>query len=90
MFKVHGSLEGVGDVITSIGSDPFQQTVGRRLKGVRRHPVSYFLANHVSTASQAKFAKTEHCGLSDAGLKVRAFGADGLQANFIMLQQCGS
>ena len=59
------------------------------LKGTWRHPVAYFLTDHVSSRSQAELAKTVLCALSDAGLKVRAFVADGLQANINMFSHLG-
>ena len=60
------------------------------LKGVWRHPVAYFLTDHLSSASQAELTNTVLCALSDAGLQVRVLVSDGLQANMSMLGHLGA
>ena len=50
------------------------------LKGAWRHPVAYFLTDHVSGETLAQLATTVLSALSDAGLRVRALVADGLNA----------
>ena len=59
------------------------------LKGQWRHPVAYFLTDHLSGETQAELARTVLCALSDAGLKVRAFVSDGHHANLAMFGQLG-
>ena len=59
------------------------------LKGVWRHPVAYFLTDHLSGESQAELTKTVLCALNSAGLKVRTLVADGLQSNMSMFSHLG-
>ena len=59
------------------------------LKGCWRHPVAYFLTDHLSGETQAELTRTVLCALSDAGLKVRTFVADGLHANLAMFSHLG-
>ena len=59
------------------------------LKGAWRHPVAYFLTDHLSSSSQAEVTKTVLRALSDSGLKARALVADGLQANISMFGHLG-
>ena len=59
------------------------------LKGVWRHPVAYFLTDHVSGETLAQLATTVLCSLSSAGLRVRTLVADGLNANLSMFTYLG-
>ena len=59
------------------------------LKSVWRHPVAYFLTDHVSSRSQAELTRTVLYALSNSGLKVRAFVTDGMQANMTMFHHLG-
>ena len=59
------------------------------LKGAWRHPVAYFLTDHVSGETLAQLATTVLCALSDADLRVRTLVADGLNANLVMFDWLG-
>ena len=59
------------------------------LKGAWRHPVAYFLTDHVSGEILAQLATTVLCSLSSSGLQVRSLVADGLNANLAMFSCLG-
>ena len=60
------------------------------LKGSWRHPVAYFLTDHVSGETLAQLTTAVLAALSDAGLRVRALIADGLNANLTMFGFLGA
>ena len=87
-FVGHVDL-GAGDVEDTRLATNAMVFMAVGLKGVWRHPVAYFLTDHLSGETQAELARTVLCALSSSGLKVRAFVADGLQANMTMFRHLG-
>ena len=88
-FVGHVDL-GAGDVEDTRLATNAMVFMAVGLKGVWRHPVAYFLTDHLSGETQAELTKTVLCALDSAGLKVRAFVADGLQANLTMFSHLGA
>ena len=60
------------------------------LKGQWRHPVAYFLTDHLASESLAELTRSVLGALAEAGLKVKVIVADGLKANINMFCHLGA
>ncbi|KAF0291992.1 DNA transposase THAP9 [Amphibalanus amphitrite] len=87
-FVGHVDL-GAGDVEDSRLATNAMVFMAVGLKGVWRHPVAYFLTDHLTGETQAELTKTVLRALNSAGLKARTLVADGLQANMTMFAHLG-
>ena len=87
-FVGHVDL-GAGDVEDNRLATNAMVFMAVGLKGVWRHPVAYFLTDHLTGETQAQLTKTVLRALNSAGLKVKALVGDGLQANMTMFAHLG-